>query len=468
MDVLHPRGHRAARPSSTPPPSESAARGRPRASHLPPRPRRLPNPENTGAMDFQKLTIKAQEAFCIRPGDAISRGNPELTPDHLLVALLDQEGGVAPRILEKSGTNPGEVRAAAEARLQSLPRIEGAQQSPTASRALREALERSFSEAEALKDEYVAVEHFLLALADAAGLDRAAIMRAITEVRGGPARLLARRRGHLRGAAQVRPRPDRAGRARQARPGHRPRRGGAPRHPGAQPAHEEQPRADRRARRGQDRHRRGPRPAHHLRRRARGAARPARVGARRRLAARGLEVPRRVRGADEGRAGRDQRLRGPDHPLHRRAAHDRRRRRGRGRRRRRQHAEADARPRRAARDRRDDARRVPQAHREGRRARAPLPAGDGGRAERRRHDRHPARAEGALRGAPRRAHLRRRDRRGGDARRPLHQRPLHARQGDRPGRRGRVAPEDRDRLDARRDRHGPAAASSSSRSSRRR
>ncbi len=136
-------------------------------------------------MDFQKLTIKAQEAFASAQGDAISRGNPELTPDHLLVALLDQDGGVAPRILEKSGTNPGEVRAAAEARLQSLPRIEGAQQSPAASRALREVLERSFSEAEALKDEYVAVEHFLLALADAAGLDRAAIMRAITEVRGG-------------------------------------------------------------------------------------------------------------------------------------------------------------------------------------------------------------------------------------------------------------------------------------------
>jgi ATP-dependent Clp protease ATP-binding subunit ClpB len=136
-------------------------------------------------MDFQKLTIKAQEAFASAQGDALTRGNPELTPDHLLVALLDQEGGVAPRILEKSGANAGEVRAAADARLGALPRIEGAQQSPTASRALREALERSFSEAEALKDEYVAVEHFLLALADGAGLDRAAIMKAIVEVRGG-------------------------------------------------------------------------------------------------------------------------------------------------------------------------------------------------------------------------------------------------------------------------------------------
>ncbi len=136
-------------------------------------------------MDFSKLTIKAQEAFSSAQGDAITRGNPELTPDHLLLALLDQEGGVAPRILEKAGSNPGEVRAATEARLQSLPRIEGAQQQPGASRALRETLERAFTEAEALKDDYVAVEHFLLALADAARLDRAAIMKALVDVRGG-------------------------------------------------------------------------------------------------------------------------------------------------------------------------------------------------------------------------------------------------------------------------------------------
>ena len=66
-------------------------------------------------------------------------------------------------------------------------------------------------------------------------------------------------------------------------------------------------------------------------------------------------------------------------------------------------------------DRRDDARRVPQAHREGRGARAALPAGAGRRAVGRGHDRDPARPEGALRGPPRRAHHRRGDRRGRDA-----------------------------------------------------
>ena len=142
--------------------------------------------------------------------------------------------------------------------------------------------------------------------------------------------------------------------------------------------------------------------------------------------------------------------------LPRRAAHDRRSRRRRGRRRRRQPAEADARPRRAARGRTHHARRVPQAHREGRRARAPLPAGDGLRADGRGHDRDPARAQGALRGAPRRAHPGLGDHRGRDALAALHRRPLPARQGDRPDRRGRVAAAHRDRLDADGDRRGRA------------
>ena len=99
------------------------------------------------------------------------------------------------------------------------------------------------------------------------------------------------------------------------------------------------------------------------------------------------EVPRRVRGAAQGRARGDQGRRRSDHHVHRRAAHGRRRgRRGRLRDGRRQHAQADAGPRRAAHDRRDHARRVPRADREGPRSRAPLPAGLRRGAERRGHD----------------------------------------------------------------------------------
>ncbi len=95
---------------------------------------------------------------------------------------------------------------------------------------------------------------------------------------------------------------------------------------------------------------------------------------------------------------------GRDHPLHRRAAHGRRRGQGRRRDGRRQPAQADAGPRRAALHRRHHARRVPQAHREGRGARAALPAGAGGPAVGRGHHLDPARPAGALRSASRRAH----------------------------------------------------------------
>ena len=136
-------------------------------------------------MDFQKLTIKAQEAFASAQGDAIARGNPELTPEHLLAALVDQEGGVAPRILEKAGESPAALRARLDEQLSRLPRMEGANAQPQASRSLRAALEAAFAEAEALKDEYVAVEHLLLALSEAGGLDRAALLKAVADVRGG-------------------------------------------------------------------------------------------------------------------------------------------------------------------------------------------------------------------------------------------------------------------------------------------
>ena len=101
--------------------------------------------------------------------------------------------------------------------------------------------------------------------------------------------------------------------------------------------------------------------------------------------------------------------------------------------------------RRAALHRRHHARRVSQAHREGRSAGAALPARVRQRAVGRGHDLDPARPEGEVRAAPRRAHHRFRARSRRDAVQPLHRRPLPARQGDRPRRRGGFAPEDADR-----------------------
>ncbi len=98
------------------------------------------------------------------------------------------------------------------------------------------------------------------------------------------------------------------------------------------------------------------------------------VASRSRGARGGRQVPGRVRGAPEGGPQGDHRFGRPGDPVHRRAPHRRRRGRGRGRDGRLEHAQADARPRRAPHDRRDHARRVPQAHREGRRPRAAFPA----------------------------------------------------------------------------------------------
>ena len=115
-------------------------------------------------------------------------------------------------------------------------------------------------------------------------------------------------RGFVRGAQEIRPRPDPGGARRQARSGDRPRRGDPPHDPGPVAPDQEQSRADRRARRRQDRHRRRPCAAHRQWRRARVAQEQAPHVARSRRADRRRQIPRRIRGAAEGRAGRGHRL----------------------------------------------------------------------------------------------------------------------------------------------------------------
>ena len=153
-------------------------------------------------------------------------------------------------------------------------------------------------------------------------------------------------------------------------------------------------------------------------------------------AGRRSQVPRRVRGAPEGGAEGDPGAR-RHHSVHRRAPH--RRGRGRGRRGhgRLQHAQADAGAGRASPHRRHDPGRVPQAYREGRGPRAPLPAGGGRAPHGRGHHLHPPRIEGALRDPPADPHLRRGHRGRRDALGPLHLRSFPSRQGDRSHGRGR-------------------------------
>src|SRR6184192_2432626 len=127
-------------------------------------------------MDFNKLTIKAQEAVAAAQELARRSGNPELYPEHLLLALLDQE---LPRQLV---LDPDSLRAQAEATLRTKPSIEGGAQQPNVSRAVSEILDKAFDEARRLEDEYVSTEHLLLAL-DVVPRDE--LEAKIAQVRGG-------------------------------------------------------------------------------------------------------------------------------------------------------------------------------------------------------------------------------------------------------------------------------------------
>src|ERR1700747_2090859 len=127
-------------------------------------------------MDFNKLTIKSQEAVAAAQELARRMGNPELYPEHLVIALLDQE---LPRELVP---DPDALRAQAEATLSTKPRIDGAQQQPTVSSALSRVLDEALDEAKRMQDDYVSTEHLLLAL-DVVPRDQ--LEAKIKHVRGG-------------------------------------------------------------------------------------------------------------------------------------------------------------------------------------------------------------------------------------------------------------------------------------------
>ncbi len=109
-------------------------------------------------MDFNKLTLKSQEAVAGAQELARRMGNPELYPEHLVLALLDQE---LPRELVP---DPDSLRAEAEASLRAKPSTEGAAQQPQVGAAFSRVLDQAFEEARKLEDDYVSTEHLLLAL----------------------------------------------------------------------------------------------------------------------------------------------------------------------------------------------------------------------------------------------------------------------------------------------------------------
>jgi ATP-dependent Clp protease ATP-binding subunit ClpB len=141
-----------------------------------------------------RMTTKSREAF----QDAIERasrlGNPELYPEHLLAAMLDQEGGVASPLLQKAGADVSVLRDAVARKLEGFPKVSGGAE-PGLSRRALEVVRKADDEAKALKDDYISVEHYVLAMAkhdrDVAallkqngGLSYESLLSAMATVRG--------------------------------------------------------------------------------------------------------------------------------------------------------------------------------------------------------------------------------------------------------------------------------------------
>ncbi len=144
---------------------------------------------------LDKLTLKSQEALQSALELASERHNPEITPEHLLAALLEQDEGVVRPVLQKIGANPDTIRQEVEQALENRPRVTGGAGTPALSGSSRAVLDEGWSVAQRFKDEYLSTEHILLGLArvekcDACGIlkkhgaDEETILTALTAVRG--------------------------------------------------------------------------------------------------------------------------------------------------------------------------------------------------------------------------------------------------------------------------------------------
>src|SRR5579871_2301924 len=148
-------------------------------------------------MDINRYTEKLQEALHAAQTMSVRYGNQQIGVEHLLTALLEQQGGLAPSILNKAGINVEALTDRLATEIDRLPKVSG---SPAATvrlfvtAGLNHLLTKAEDEARKLKDEYISVEHILLAATDDGGavgrllkefgLTRERLMQALREVRG--------------------------------------------------------------------------------------------------------------------------------------------------------------------------------------------------------------------------------------------------------------------------------------------
>src|SRR5918997_2613350 len=145
------------------------------------------------SMQIDRFTIKSQEALKSALALAPEHRHPQVSPLHLLAALLDQEGGLVVPVLSKIGVSADALRADVRNALGELPTL-ASEAEPTTSPELLATLRAAEREMRDLKDEYVSVEHVLLALAKddgpagnalrGAGATRERLLQALAEVRG--------------------------------------------------------------------------------------------------------------------------------------------------------------------------------------------------------------------------------------------------------------------------------------------
>ncbi|MBE2283102.1 MAG: ATP-dependent chaperone ClpB [Prosthecobacter sp.] len=148
-------------------------------------------------MSPEKFTVKLQEAFNAAQSVATRSGQQELKPVHLLTALLEQEGGIATPLFEKAAVNASAasaLKSQVSSLLAKLPKVTGGSGGLYLSNEFRELMTKAEDEQKKLKDEYLSVEHVILALFKTktelsealkqAGLTYDTVSKALTAVRG--------------------------------------------------------------------------------------------------------------------------------------------------------------------------------------------------------------------------------------------------------------------------------------------
>jgi ATP-dependent Clp protease ATP-binding subunit ClpB len=128
-------------------------------------------------MRFDKLTIKTQELVASAQSLASDKGHQQIEPEHLLVAMLEEKEGVAVSICRKLGVSPGAVLQAVQLALGRFPKISGGMAEVYISKRTKAIMDMAFARAAAMKDEYVSVEHILLAISDEKEGEAAGILR---------------------------------------------------------------------------------------------------------------------------------------------------------------------------------------------------------------------------------------------------------------------------------------------------